>query len=91
MKYKEGSITKKETGLQTNLFGTHVHILNTKEIFRMVKCGVCENTVKLSQAKTHLSYGNTLTICKECLSKGPKFYKGKQKRNDVRIYKEYTV
>ncbi len=64
-----------------------MHILNSKEIFRMVKCGRCGNTVKLSQAKTHLSYGNNLTICKECLSKNSKFHKGKQKIDGVRIYK----
>ena len=52
-----------------------MHILNSQDIFRMVKCGRCGNTVKTSQAKTHLSYGNTLTICKECLSKDPKFHK----------------
>lgn len=78
VKYKEGSITKKETGLQINLFGEAVHILNTKEIYRMVKCGECGQTVKSSQAKIHLSYGKRLTICKDCLSKDPKFHKGKQ-------------
>ncbi len=75
---------KKETGLQTDLFGQPVHILNSKEIFRMAKCGRCGDTVKLSQAKTHLSYGNVLTICKECLKKEEMSYKGRQKRNDVR-------
>lgn len=54
----------------------------------MVKCGRCGNTVKSSQTKTHLSYGNALTICKECLKKDERFYKGKQKRNEVRLYKE---
>jgi hypothetical protein len=78
----------KETGLQINLFGEAVHILNTKEIYRTVKCGRCGNTVKSSQSKTHLSYGNTLTICKECLSKDSKFHKGKQRRNDIRFHKE---
>lgn len=64
-------------GIQVNLFGEPVHILNSKEIYRMVKCGRCGNTVKMSQAKTHLSYGKTLTICKECLIRDSKFYKGK--------------
>lgn len=54
-------------GSQRDLFGNNVHILNTKEVYRMVKCGKCERTVKSSQAKTHLSYGKTLTICKDCL------------------------
>lgn len=54
----------------------------------MVKCGICGDTVKLSKSKTHLSYGKTLTICKECMKKEGRFYKGKQKRDDVRLYKE---
>lgn len=54
----------------------------------MVKCGRCGDSVKMSQAKTHLSYGKTLTICKQCLSKDPKFFKGKQRRDDIRLYKE---
>ncbi len=70
------------------MFGQPVHILNSKEIYRTVKCGRCKRTVKSSQAKTHLSYGNTLTICKDCLSKDPKFYKGKQKRDEVMLHKE---
>lgn len=57
----------------------------------MVKCGRCGNTVKLSQAKTHLSYGNILTICKECLGKDPKFHIGKQKRDGIRLYKESMI
>ena len=44
----------------------------------MVKCGRCGNTVKMSQAKTHFNYRKTLTICKECLSKGSKNRKGKE-------------
>ncbi len=59
-------------GLQKDLFGNTIHILNTKEIYRMVRCGRCGNSVKMSQAKIHLSYGKTLTICKECLSKDAK-------------------
>lgn len=81
----------KETGIQTNLFGQPVHILNTQEIYRMVKCGRCGDTVKLSQAKTHLSYGKTLTICKDCLKKDGKFYQGKKKRDEMRVCKESTV
>jgi hypothetical protein len=60
---------KKNDGLQTDLFGQPVHILNAKEIYRMVRCGICGNSVKSSQAKTHLSYGKTLTICLDCLKK----------------------
>ena len=69
----------KETGLQVNLFGEPVHILNTKEIYRMVKCGECGQTVKSSHAKIHLSFGKRLTICKECLKKEGKFYNGKRR------------
>lgn len=68
----------KETGLQVNLFGEPVHILNTKEIYRMVKCGRCGETVKMSQAKTHLSYGKALTICNRCLGKGSTSLKSKR-------------
>lgn len=57
-------------GSQRDLFGNNVHILNTKEVYRMVKCGKCERTVKSSQANTHLSYGKVLTICLDCLKKG---------------------
>ena len=53
----------------------------------MVKCGRCGNSVKTNQAKTHLSYGKTLTICKECLGKDPKFHKGNQKR----LHKESVI
>lgn len=56
-------------GSQKDLFGSEVHILNVKETFRLVKCGRCGNTVKSSQAKTHLSYGKVLTICSDCLKK----------------------
>lgn len=66
-------MTKKETGVQTNLFGETVHILNTKEIYRTVKCGRCGNTVKSSQSKTHLSYGKVLTVCNECLKRHDRF------------------
>ena len=62
--------------------------LSQREIYRMVKCGRCGNTVKSSQAKTHLSYGNVLTICKECLEKGEKFYNGKKRRDENRMYDE---
>lgn len=60
---------KKEDGLQKDLFGQSVHILNTEKIYRMVKCGECGQSVKLSLAKIHLSYGKKLTICKNCLKK----------------------
>lgn len=56
----------KESTLQRNLFGDPVHILNSKEVYRMVKCGECGNTVKLSKSKTHLSFGKVLTICDNC-------------------------
>lgn len=71
---------RKEDGLQTDLFGQPVHILNTKEIYRMVKCGECGNTVKASQTKMHLSFGKRLNICNECLKKGVK--NKKRIRND---------
>lgn len=60
---------KKEIGLQTDIFGSPVHMLNAKEVktYRMVRCGKCGKSVKSSQTKTHLSYGKVLTICKECL------------------------
>ncbi len=60
-------------GSQRDLFGKDDHILNTKEVYRMVKCGKCGNTVKSSQAKTHLSYGKVLTICLDCLKKDEKY------------------
>lgn len=78
----------KETGIQTNLFGQPVHILNAQEVYRMVKCGRCGDTVKSSQAKTHLSYGKALTICTDCLKKEGKFYQGKNKRDETRLYNE---
>lgn len=55
-------------GVQTDIFGNPVHILNTEKIYRMVKCGRCGDTVKSSQAKIHLSYGKMLTLCKACIS-----------------------
>lgn len=57
----------KNVGIQTDIFGNQVHILNTQEVFRMVKCGRCGDTVKSSQAKMHLSFGKKLTICNNCL------------------------
>lgn len=57
----------KDAGIQTDIFGNQVHILVTKDVFRMVKCGRCGDTVKSSQAKMHLSFGNKLTICNNCL------------------------
>jgi len=60
---------KKENGIQTDLFGRPVHILNTQEVYRLAKCGRCGNTVKLSQVKIHLSFGKTLAICNECLKR----------------------
>ena len=69
---------RKDDGLQTDLFGNPVHILNAQEVYRLVKCGKCGNTVKSSQAKTHLSYGKVLTICLDCLKKEGKFIKTKK-------------
>jgi len=69
---------KKEDGIQTDLFGQPIHILNIKEVYRMVKCGKCGNSVKSSQAKTHLSFGKALTVCGECLKKEGKTYKQKK-------------
>lgn len=80
----------KDTGLQVNLFGEPVHILNTKEIYRMVKCGECGKTVKMSQAKSHLSYGKVLTICKECLKKEGMVYERKNRRDEIVSHKEST-
>ncbi len=60
---------RKNSGIQTDIYGNPVHILNTNEIYRMVKCGKCGETVKLSQARLHLSFGNKLNICSECLEK----------------------
>jgi len=71
---------KKEDGIQTDLFGQPVHILNAKEVYRMVKCGECGNTVKASEAKMHLSFGKKLNICNECLIRKGKTYKGKKKQ-----------
>ena len=69
-------------GIQKDLFGNTVHILNTKDMFRMVKCGKCGNTVKMSQAKTHLTYGKTLTVCNDCLKKEGRVYSEKKIRDD---------
>lgn len=71
---------KKEDGLQMDIFGQSVHILNAEKVYRMVKCGKCGSSVKSSQAKTHISFGRTLTICNECLKKEGKFCKGKKKK-----------
>lgn len=71
---------KKDKGVQMDIYGNIVSILNAKEIYRTVKCGRCGQTVKSSRSKTHLSYGNTLTICKECLGKDPKFHKGMRRK-----------
>lgn len=59
--------TTKHNGVQVDIYGNPVHMLNAKEIFRVVKCGKCGETVKSSQAKLHLSYGKSLSICKKCL------------------------
>ena len=59
----------KNNGIQTDLYGNPVHILNVAGIYRMVKCGKCGETVKSSQAKLHLSFGKSLNICNECLEK----------------------
>lgn len=57
----------KHDGVQVDIYGNPVHVLNAKEIFRIVKCGKCGDVVKLSQARLHLSYGKSLNICKKCL------------------------
>jgi hypothetical protein len=59
----------KNGGIQTDIYGNPVHILNTAGIYRMVKCGECGETVKSSQAKLHLSFGKRLNICNDCLEK----------------------
>lgn len=59
--------TTKHNGVQVDIYGNPVHVINAKEIFRMVKCGKCGETVKLSQAKLHLNFGKRLNICKKCL------------------------
>jgi hypothetical protein len=58
---------RRHDGVQIDIYGNHVHMLNAKEIFRMVKCGKCGDTVKSSQARLHLSYGKSLNICKKCI------------------------
>lgn len=62
-------VVTKNNGIQTDLWGNPVHILNVAGIYRMVKCGKCGETVKSSQAKLHLSFGKSLNICNECLEK----------------------
>lgn len=57
----------KNDGIQIDIYGNPVHILNTKEIFRVVKCEKCGETVKSSKAKLHLSYGKNISICEKCL------------------------
>src|SRR3972149_8934209 len=59
----------KNGGIQVDIYGNPVHMLNVKEIYRTVKCSECGETVKLSQARLHLSFGNKLNICNECLEK----------------------
>jgi hypothetical protein len=59
----------KNGGIQTDIYGNPVHILNVAGIYRMVQCGECGEIVKSSQAKLHLSFGKSLNICKECLAK----------------------
>lgn len=59
----------KNGGIQTDIYGNPVHILNVAGIYRMVKCGECGETVKSSQAKLHLSFGKSLNICNGCLEK----------------------
>lgn len=54
-------------GIQTDLWGNPVHILNAAGIYRMVKCGKCGRAVKSSQAKLHLSFGKSLNVCNECI------------------------
>ncbi len=58
---------EKGRGIQKDLYGNQVHILNSQYIYRMVKCGECGNTVKSSEAKLHLSFGKKLNICNKCL------------------------
>ena len=57
----------KNGGVQRDIYGNQVHMLNVKEMYRMVKCGKCGETVKLSQSKLHISFGKRLSICKNCL------------------------
>lgn len=65
-------------GSQRDLFGNDVHMLNAKDIYREAKCGTCGHTVKLSRVKTHLSFGNKVSICLDCLE-GEKSAKTKAK------------
>ncbi len=57
----------KHDGVQVDIYGNPVHVLNTQEIYRMVKCGKCGETVKSSKTKLHISFGRSLNICKRCL------------------------
>lgn len=57
----------KHDGIQIDIYGNPVHVLNVKEMYRMVKCGNCGESVKSSQAKLHISFGNKLNLCKKCL------------------------
>lgn len=59
--------SRQSRGVQTDIYGNPVHVLNTKEIYRMAKCGKCGESVKLSQSKLHLSFGKKINICKKCL------------------------
>ncbi len=57
----------KHDGIQVDIYGNPVHVLNAQEIYRMVKCGKCGETVKSSKTKLHISFGRSLNICKRCL------------------------
>ncbi len=59
----------KNGGIQTDIYGNPVHILNVAGIYRMVKCGECGETVRSSQAKLHLSFGKRVNICNMCIEK----------------------
>ncbi len=59
----------KNGGIQTDIYGNPVHILNVAGIYRMVKCGECGETVKSSQAKLHLSFGKRVNVCNMCIEK----------------------
>jgi NAD-dependent SIR2 family protein deacetylase len=64
---KKGRV--KNGGIQTDIYGNQVHILNTAGIYRTVKCGECGEVVKSSQAKLHMSFGKRLNICHGCMEK----------------------
>lgn len=57
----------KQDGIQIDIYGNPVHVLNVKDMYRMVKCGGCGESAKSSQTKLHLSFGNRLNLCKKCL------------------------